>query len=159
MKVRELLQIEIWSKRTTRRILVGIGVAVGLICTWIAAELYWITPGERNAARIGIAQIDSIQNLDSISDEDFDAWDKQAVEKVEAARLAARTIRDERIADALYGYLSAIEVGRSNVKMRKLMQERHVPIKDSQQKLDDEIDSTGKQVTQFLRSVLHRALD
>ena len=159
MKIPELLQIELWSKRISRRILVGIGVAVGLLCTWIAAELYWITPGERNAARIAIVQIDSMQNLDSISDEDFDARDKQAAEKVETAKLATRTIRDERIADALYGYLSAVEVGRSNVKMRKLMQERKVSVKESDREFEEQLDASGKEVTQFIRSVLHRALD
>ena len=159
MKVRELLQIELWSKRTTRKILVGIEVAVGLLCTWNVAELYWITPGERNAARAALVQIDALQNAGSISDEDFEARDKQAAQRVEVARQAVQTERDERIADALYAYLTGIETERGNVAMRRLMQKRNVPIKDSERKLNEEIDSMGKQVMQFLHSVLHKALD
>jgi apolipoprotein N-acyltransferase len=163
MSVRELLQTEIWSKRTSRKIWVGIGIVFGIAAvgfgTLYLVERHWLTSGEREAGKAALVQIDALQNFDLISDEDFDARAKQAEEKVEAAKQAALTIRDERVADILYVYVSGIETEQGDVKLRKLMQQKRIATTGAQQELADSISSSGKEVTQFARSVLHKALD
>jgi hypothetical protein len=62
MKIRELLQTELWSKRTSRRILVGIGILVVGFFFWCAIEQYVLTPGERSAARAALVKVDELQD-------------------------------------------------------------------------------------------------
>jgi hypothetical protein len=68
------------------------------------------------------------------------------------------TVRDEQIAFVLDGYRGEIEDERDNIKMQKLMQERHVPIKSSGRSFEETL-NTQVEVAKFLRSVLHRTLD
>jgi type II secretory pathway component PulM len=116
MTIRELLQIEIWSKRTTRKILIGFGiVAVGLV-DWFAINKYWITPPERNAARAALAQIDLLQNFAQMDDAEYDTRVLKAKGNIDAAKEAAFTSRDEMIAAELGIYLLQIDVERSDQK-------------------------------------------
>ena len=75
MKVRELLHIDLWSKRTSRKVFVGIGIVFVIVYAGNAAlsvvERHWLTPGERSAARAALLQIDELQNLVQSSDQDF----------------------------------------------------------------------------------------
>jgi hypothetical protein len=162
MKIRELLQTEIWSKRTSRKILVVTGIVLGILALGIGS-LYevnerWLTPREKSLAKAAFAQIDALQDVASFSDEDFDAKSKDAEAKVKAAQQAAMTVRDEQIAFVLDGYRGEIEDERDNIKMQKLMQERHVPIKSSGRSFEETL-NTQVEVAKFLRSVLHRTLD
>jgi hypothetical protein len=55
MKIRELLQTEIWSKRTSRKILVVTGIVLGILALGIGS-LYevnerWLTPREKSLAK------------------------------------------------------------------------------------------------------------
>jgi hypothetical protein len=159
MNVRELLQIEIWSKRTTRKICIGIGIVFVGFVSWVSVEQQWLTPGERSAARAALVQIDALQNLSSISDEDFKARAKQAEGKVETAKRAAWTSRDKIIYSVLYAYVSGIELQRDRVQVRKLEEQRHILLSNSDREFEEKLDSSGKEGTQFVRSVLHRALD
>jgi hypothetical protein len=159
MKVREILQIEIWSKETSRKILVGFGVIVVGLVSWHLLDVHWITPVERSAARAALLQIDALQNLGSISDEDFKARAKQAEGEVETAKRAAWTSRDKVIYSVLYAYVSGIELQRDRVQVRKLEEQRHILLPNSDREFEEKLDSSGKEGTQFVRSVLHRALD
>jgi len=104
-------------------------------------------------------QIEALRNSGSISDEDFDLRDKQVRGRIEVAEKAARTYRDARIADSLDFYLGETETVRMNIKMRNLREQRNLPIKQSQRELEEKISLMETQVTQFLRSELHKALD
>jgi hypothetical protein len=163
MNVRELLRREIWSKRATRKILVGFGIAFWIVTIGLGAlfvvERSWVTPGERRTGRDALMQIEALRNSGSISDEDFDLRDKQVRGRIEVAEKAARTYRDARIADSLDFYLGETETVRMNIKMRNLREQRNLPIKQSQRELEEKISLMETQVTQFLRSELHKALD
>ena len=124
MKVRELLQKEVWSKRTSRKILVVLAILCVAFVLWIAAYVVdesWITPSERRAGRAALAQIDSLQNFDGMSDAEFDAGVLQAGRKVGDAEQAAWTSRDKRIAGVVSFYLSSTKDLRDRIRSdRKL---------------------------------------
>jgi hypothetical protein len=113
MKIRELLQKEIWSKRTSRKILIGFGITVVVVVVLSAVDGHWITPPERHAARVALAQIDVLQNSKEMSDAEYDVGTRRAKESVDKAEHAAWTSRDKSIAVALFFYLAAKELQRS----------------------------------------------
>ncbi|MGD0444936.1 MAG: hypothetical protein ABSA39_13465 [Edaphobacter sp.] len=150
MTVREVLQIEIWSKRTSRKILIGLGIVVVLLVVGFVVlntlDERWITPPERRAGRAALAQIEVLQNSDQLSDSEYDAGALQAKHKIDTAEQAAWTAQDQRIAAMLLGYFVSSDEKRSHRKL-KLPPER------------PEDEALNKQAFQFIRSVLHRALD
>jgi hypothetical protein len=158
MKVRELLQTELWSKRTSRKIFVGFGIVIVLLCAWYALERYWLTPGERNAARAALVQIDGLQDFVSLSDQDFDARKKQAEEMIDAAKQAAVTQRDELLALQLDGYLSLTEADREEVRDALIMWERHLPVGGSTTEFGKKLNLSGTEIRSFTRLELHGAL-
>jgi hypothetical protein len=113
MKIRELLQTEIWSKRTSRKILVGFGVVIVGVFIWKGLDGYWITPPERNAARVALAEIDRLQNSSGMGDAEYDAGTREAKEKVSAVERAAWTSRDKLVAVSLLSYLTETDLLRS----------------------------------------------
>jgi hypothetical protein len=88
MKVRELLQIELWSKITSRKICIGIGIVIVGLFSWCEVEKYWLTPGERDAGWTALAQIEELEKLQiDTSDKSIDLdW----VPKYDAAQRRAR---------------------------------------------------------------------
>ena len=116
MKVRELLQIEIWSKRTSWKILVWLGIVLGVLVVVLgvvlAVEALWLTSGERKVASAALAEIDAMQNLVQVGGNDFEARDQRAKEMVEAADRASWTIRDRQVAFDLSFYLTETEDAR-----------------------------------------------
>ncbi|MGD0521600.1 MAG: hypothetical protein ABSA48_10130 [Terracidiphilus sp.] len=164
MKVRELLQIEIWSKRTVRKIFVGLGIIFGIFVLGLVflflAEQCWITPRERAAARVALAQIDALQNLNSVSDGDFDAMADQATAKLRNAAHEMWTRRDRRIFSELMAYLYVTEVARDDMQGRKSTQQRHFPLAAIMDRvLNQKLDPQGIELKGSLRSELHKALD
>jgi hypothetical protein len=92
MGIREILQTEIWSKETSRKILarvwkiakyagISIGIAFAAFVLFGFVWAHWLTTKERNAGKAALAQIEVLQNFDSASDAEFDAQAKQAKEK------------------------------------------------------------------------------
>jgi hypothetical protein len=128
--IRELLQIEIWSKKTSRKLLIGFGIAfvvVGIgFVEWYAINRYWITPGERTAGRAALAQIDALQNFNRMSDAEYDAGALQAKRKIDAALEAAWTSRDKWIVAELGGYFILTDTDRSDRKMKEKLKSRHI---------------------------------
>ena len=160
MKIRELLQIEIWSKRTTRKILIGFGIVVVGIGLWFYFDAYCLTRGERNSARMALLQIDSLQiQASGLNDKDFDARIQQTQGYVETAEHSAWTSRDKIVSSTLSGYLSLIKSEREELEQRKLMQERNVSLAKSEQDMNEKSNLSGIQVRSFLSVVLHSSLD
>jgi len=123
MKIRELLRYEIWSKRTTRRILICVSVLVCLTFVsdwiWTEYELHWLTSGERKVAKAALAEIDSLAAAGSLSDQEWEARTEQAKTKIEATRRSARTYRDVFMEDDLSLYLIEVLTDRRNVERRR----------------------------------------
>jgi len=109
MKIRDLLHTEIWTKGATRKILVicGINFAVLFLAAGVLyeAEMHWLTPGERNAARAALVEIDVLQNAASMNGKEFDLQEEKAQLKFGTARDLMRTHRDKQIAAVLSLYL------------------------------------------------------
>ncbi len=149
MTIRELLQIEIWSERTTRKLLIGFGIVVAAFgvgfVLWNTLDERWITPPERKAASAALVQIEVLQNFNQMSDAEYDARALQAKQKVDIAEQIAWTSQDKRIALLLLGYFDSMDRNKSNQKWK-------IRTTVSQQELD-------KKVLQFIKDVLQRALD
>jgi hypothetical protein len=159
MKVRELLQTELWSKRTSRKIFFGIGIIVEGLIAWIVAEMYWLTPGERKAARIAMEQIDSLQSFESISKSDFAVKDGQAKQEVDVALRAAWTERDKEFAIALSMYLNLTEIDNEFLQRRLIMEQKHPSLTQRDVKTAEEAAKAEKKARLFNRLFLHKALD
>ena len=150
MTIRELLQIEIWSKRTSRKIFIGLGIVVVLLVVGFvvlnALDERWITPPERKAGRAALAQIEALQNFDRMSDSEYDAGALQAKQKIDTAGQAAWTSQDKRIAFLLLGYFDLKDRERSNQKLKF-------------RTTGPELQLQNKRVLEFTKGVLHGALD
>jgi predicted negative regulator of RcsB-dependent stress response len=99
MKVRELLQIEIWSKKASQRLVFGV-LAACLVAffgwkAWRSYQFYWLTDGERRAARIALQEIDKVQKANAPGYEEFDAMFRPARTAITAADAVAVTERDQ----------------------------------------------------------------
>jgi hypothetical protein len=142
MNFRELLQTEIWSKGTSRKILarvrkvlVRVGIVFGALAvvfgTVYVIEISWMTAGERKIATTALPEIDTLQNFVTADGNDFETRDQQAKETVMAAARAARTIRDNRVSGLLWEYLGLTESDRRMAKLsaqiRSRMQQRNIP--------------------------------
>ena len=163
MKIREILQIELWSKRTSRKILVWFGIVFGTLVavlgTWYLVETHWLTPGERIAGRVALVEIDALQMMGSASDENFYSKANEAEGKVEIARLTSRTTREKDVAFSLSGYLLLTRMHRDDLVRREQLRKRHEPRLDSELESDKDMDSQGEETRKLMRSILHRALD
>jgi hypothetical protein len=149
MTIRELLQIEIWSKRTSRRILIGLGIVTAIVVIgfvlWNTLNERFITPSERKAASAALAQIETLQDFNRMSDAEYDAGALQAKQEMDRAEQAAWTSQDKRIAFLLLGYFEMTDTKRFHLKHK-------IPTDSRSEYLD-------KRVFEFTKGVLHRVLD
>jgi hypothetical protein len=159
MKLRELLQIELWSKRTTRRILVGFVVAVIAFGVVFTVEVKWTTPGERDAAKRALAELDALQKLDSGNYQESAKKTFQADKMIDAADQAASTLRDERIVRELRSYSDWIQYTANVAETRRI--EKRLPggKTDANQVLDQQADVLNGMVGVLSSGMLHKALD
>lgn len=161
MNFRELLQYEIWSEETSRKILLGIAIGIAIILAIAAAEMFWVTPGERALGSAVLAQIDGLQRLDPESGQ-FDSESKNDEKMVALAARAAFTVRDRRIASSLAGYLMIVELEPGDLKVRRSMEQfekTHPGKVHSDPAFDAERDAENIEVRRYLSSTLHSALD
>jgi hypothetical protein len=163
VKVRELLQIEIWSKKALRRILVGFGIFIVVLVIGFGVlyevAYHWLTPGERRTGSAVLAQIDAIQNLETMSRDDFEAREIGLPERMRAANDAARTIRDMEVSATLFVYLLKTERERADVWEQNHLKAGDPSVTDSDRELRwKKIEGEKKQL-RFYRAVLHKALD
>jgi len=172
VKIRELLQYEIWSKSTTRKILARkgkalgrVGIVLGILVVALGVvyvvEISWMTSGERKAATTALAEIDALQNYVAAGGNDFDARDQKANETAKAAARAAWTIRDNQAAFELWEYLSSTEndrmLARLRAKGRADMQKRNIPL-NLHPALSEENDMQETQMRLSFRSAVLKAL-
>ena len=116
MSLREVLQIELWSKQTTRKILValkwigiGIGTALTGIVLWFSVWTHWLTASERNAGREALAQVEVLEKYEGASDTEFGLEARLAQEKVFAANSSITTAKDRQVALLLEIYLDELQ--------------------------------------------------
>jgi hypothetical protein len=122
MTLRELLRYEVWSKQTTRRILVGSAILAALLFVgykiWDEVESHWLTRSERTVAKAALQRIDALQNSGPLSDEEFDNRTKDARLAIDAAERAARTRKDELV----YMELAICAMGPVSARMKAIEQ-------------------------------------
>jgi hypothetical protein len=172
MKIRELLQIKLWSKRTSWKICIGIGVFYGVVLLAVAAhdaiQRYWLSPGERRAARTALMHIDALQDVGTVSDADFDASEKQAERDVNIARNTAWTMRDSYVSWALSAYFLATKMERNDSRsskfkdriwVQKFMQSQIDFLGSSERDSSMRIATSETDAMHILRSELHKTLD
>jgi hypothetical protein len=159
MTFRELMQIELWSKETSRKILIGLAVVVVVLIAWIAVERYWLTPAERTAGRAALAQIDKLQDFGAISNGDFEARVKQMRAQVDAADRAAWTTRDKGVARTLGIYLDMTQIDQEDAQRQQVLRQSHFPISFKDEEFADDMVASGERVRLQIRYMLHGALD
>ena len=164
MTLREALQIEIWSKQTSRRILkcVGTCLAVGGLVAGVNFE--WITPPERKAARVALAAVEELQQKIVAGEDEYEKCKENADQAVERAQEMIWTSRDRKVANAVYGYSVLIEMQHDELKRRPMIHEfyeKHPQSLHTQSHKEQEAqqDQLAQQVDGFMHDVLHRALD
>ena len=167
MELRELLQVEIWSKRTSRRILVGLKfVAIGLgvvvvgIALWIFVWTHWLTQGERSKGKIALVQVEALQSFDEMSDAEFDARSRQAQEKVNDASDAIFTAKDRQIAVYLSLCLFEMQGMKKSQRIRKILDSRPGFTKSERSKeLELKSEESERHLLKTLVKSLHESLD
>ncbi len=159
MKIRELLRYEIWSKGTTRKILVGIGIVVAGYFAWAAVEERWISPGEHKAGREALAQIEALKKIDPEKDKDFELGVQQARQKIETAKEAAWTTRDTFLTLDLSMYLLTTEIDRKTPGISEKLLQRKTSSSDSRWRLLEKLGSTVTGSEAQLSARLHKELD
>jgi hypothetical protein len=111
MKIREVLQTELWSKRTTWKILIVSAVVLVLgYGFWQAYDRYWISLGVRGPGRMALAQIDELQTTSKSCDPSFDAKAEGADREIKLADPKAHTTRDFAVTMQLTVYLGNIQL-------------------------------------------------
>ena len=162
MNVLELLQIELWSKRTSRKILIVSGIVAALVLVAYGAgygiEIHWLTRGEREAARAALQQIDALHDARSLSDEEFEALERQAEAKVKTAEDAATTLRDDDVAMDLSAYLISVTYEPAMRQDRHIIDQSGLP-DNRNRKLEERTSALMTDQRIHLRSVLHQILD
>lgn len=162
MEVRKVLQTEVWSKTTSRKIwsvfrkiLSGIEVFIVVLVIWFGINRIWLTSSERRAAIAALEKIDALQRFAVMSREQYSQEHAQAKSSVDAVERAAWTSRDLSIASTLSTYLLFTDMQRQD-------QELKMKLSDSQneriRKLNLQVCPDSSAGSQFQSAVLHEAL-
>lgn len=163
MNLRQALQTELWSKRTTRKILVGLAAFIGVVLIVFGiryeVEVHWLTDGERLAARIALQRIDAFPNVDSISDEEFNTLNDEVDSAVEAAGVAARTSKDQMIAARLIICSMGIGSHRFAMIKQRMIQQGELHQAPNDRELDDPGKRFADTVVQQSCLQLHKELN
>ena len=162
MEIRELLQKEVWSKRTSqniwlviRRILRAVEVLlVGFVVCYLVNGL-WLTPPERKAGKFALDRVDALQRFSGMSEGEYGADYRQAETMVHAAEQAAWTGRDRFIATSLSTYLMFTDMRRQDEESRiKLSNSKDERLRDWSLKASP----SSISASEFESELLHQAL-
>jgi hypothetical protein len=159
MELRALLQTEIWSKRTSRKLMVGFGIIGVAIAVWYQTDRHWLTPGERNAGRQAFSSIEALQSFGTMNDNEYETRISEARGKVDAAKQAVWTSRDRSIARVLDGYLMLTDMERSDQKLwAELSGSTNQRVKVALSR-NPQAAQTSQMVRDFQKQLLHQALE
>jgi hypothetical protein len=159
MKVRELLQIEIWSKRTHGRLVIGFVTAIVGVLIWLWIDGVWLTGRERKAARSALVLVDGLKAQVSEDDQkDFDKRLEQAKRAVDAADQAGWTGRDKQISLALRWYFDLVTFDRIQ-RSRRLAGQRNASFKDRDTPTNLNADLVLREEEVFNVTALHHTLE
>jgi hypothetical protein len=158
MQVRELLQTEIWSKRTSRRILVVIGIIAFVGFSFFEIDGHWISWAERKTARAALTEIDALQSFGSMSEAEYKERLSHAKGTVEAADKAGWTRRDLAVSSLLSAYLSEVEIEKGQVELTNRFKDSKNENLRQMSSSDSQMIKTGTMVRDYLSKVLHRVL-
>ncbi|MFP5237109.1 MAG: hypothetical protein ACLGSD_14505 [Acidobacteriota bacterium] len=173
MTLREVLQIELWSKETSRRVFGPVGkilkraaVVLGVLAVSISVayvvECNWITSGERKAGKQALAHIEELEKLARCDCAQFAGVDQQVKAYVDLADRKAWTIRDRGVAFQLFSYVVWIETIHQDMlfeeQTRRETQARHLKWQ-SDPKFEAEQQKLNSEVLNLSRSALHKLLD
>jgi hypothetical protein len=169
MTIRETLQIEIWSKETSRKILAKtlkvlarLGIVIGVLAVAIGivltAEMRWMTPAEGRIAREALSSLDALQDFGALNGGDFNAGLVQARAKVQLAQDSAWTLRDSGVASLLFEYWNETRESR---KEKQMLEAALLKFPQSTRNLDKWHDpnQAGAELRGVIRSALHKDLD
>jgi hypothetical protein len=147
MNARELLHYELWSKRTTQKILVAFGVTFTALFLgfwgWQEVSRHWLTKGERTAAQIALQQVDEWRNVDAKSHEFIPAGERTR-KALGDAETAARTERDRRTVFQLNICETTILEDRIRAELAETSSEKMTPEqRDAREKYLSDISKSG----------------
>lgn len=151
MKIRELLQTELWSKSTTWKFLfISIALVVVVFVGWFTYERYWISLGVRDSGRKALTQIDEMQTLGRTCSADFEIRAQTANRAIEVADQKASTVRDFDVLFQLTNYLASTRAVYLRTCKANTIEQRYVQLK----KFDDRLISSAAVLKQELHSEL-----
>ena len=163
MTLREVLQIELWSKQTTRKIVKTVGICFAMVVCIVsigfALETLWINPLERSTAKVALSDVESLQGIDSTKEDEYKARKDKAEAATEGAQKAAWTWRDQNLSQALYGYLFLIEMEHDEPRRRAALQEFYQKHPEHRKSAAQQQEDISPQAIEFIGKRLHGALD
>ncbi len=159
MNLRGLLQKELWSKGTTRKILIGFVVVVVGFAVVFTVEVKWITPGERVAAKQALAELDALQNFDPGNYVESFKKSTEADAMIDTADCAAWTLRDDRVVAALRSYSDWIQFTQTEVQRHRNEGRLQGSITDADRKQDQQADVVNREVGALISGALHKVLN
>jgi hypothetical protein len=124
---RELMKYELWSKRTTRKILSVICVIFVVLFLgffgWRELSMHWLTKDERAVAKIALQRIDALHAAESLSDQEFESRRNEADSAVDSSEKAVMTRKDEIINVELTMCLMGFESARVKMVEQRLIEQ------------------------------------
>jgi hypothetical protein len=173
MGFREVLQTELWKKWTTGKVLGGLVIVAGLLIGGLSIwrtvyTTHWISPQERSAAKVALAQIDGLQGLEYGSGRNLARRDIEAQEAVATAEGSERTVKDWRVYEALQTYINATWEARRGAEtgdkmgstpMRDMLARSIGWLRGSNPMPGQWIDASEADMMRALRFELHKTLD
>jgi hypothetical protein len=163
MTLREILHIEIWSKKTTRRIFSILGLVVGTLLigfvVWFEVERHWLTKGEQKVASSALRQIDALNDANSLSDEEFFRRENAIEASVVDADRAALTSRDKAISSGVGLCLLNVESERMDLIQQRLIQEGRIKMMPEDQGRDRQTKARADEIVRGICAAVHSQLD
>jgi len=173
MNVRELLQIEIWSKETSRIIIgriwkflkpasIVFGILVLVLGNVYLVERYWLTGDERKAGRTAMVQVEELEQVENNASDRFDDADKLAKAAITVAQQKAWTLRDRWVAGELEFYRWKLEQAHDDEvrekQLRSFSIQRHLEWRTDPD-LEKKMRDSDSRIFSMMRSELHKELD
>ena len=109
--VREWMQTEVWSTRTSKRIVVSVLVFVVIAYGALFIFRHWSNPWERQAAKAMLQHAESIRSARS---EDFSREVEAGKASEDVAERRVWTLRDEQVETEVSGLIGAAEMCRKS---------------------------------------------